>query len=124
MGLTCEDDGVEVRDKLERLGFEKIQRQLTVLEKTCRVKFDFSSEERGLIDELSLVRNLGMHNRWEVNSYYLKRTKEHRFAEGELRVFDQVELQRWHGALNKAIRETSSCIAQRFVEARPYPIAE
>ncbi len=42
---------------------------------------------------MSLVRNLGLHNRWEVDSPYLAKTDRQGFEPGELRTVDVGELE-------------------------------
>lgn len=77
------------------------------------------SEVRELV-EMSLVRNLGLHNRWEVDEVYAQRTVTNSPAVGELRVVDAVELQRWHALLIKLLHQTAFNCSGSFHGAPEY----
>ena len=52
------------RKSLARIGWNEITQQLSILEESCGIKFNISDATLSDINEMSLVRNLGMHNRW------------------------------------------------------------
>lgn len=74
------------------------------------------------VAEMSLVRNLGLHNRWEVDERYLQRTTVQGFNIGELREVEISELESWQEALSQLLKETSQSIAKQYVTAPTYQI--
>ena len=108
---------------LKNIGFKEITQQLELLEKASDLKFDLPDEILSSLAEMSLVRNLGLHNRWEVDSHYKDKTRPGStgWEIGEIRTFDKTELQIWHGSLIEVISKTSVPIAKKFCHAPPYP---
>ena len=63
--------------------------------------------------EMSRVRNLGIHNRWEVDNVYLANTDNNGiWTLGEIRRVDQNEVLQWRIALDKLLLNTWPPIAQ------------
>ena len=108
------------QNALKKIGFRDITSQFSELEKVASVKFEFSDEVLNLLREFSLVRNLGIHNQWEVDDTYLKLTKKSEYQKGVLRFFNMQELEEWQRSLQVAITQTSQKIAERFVNAPNY----
>ncbi len=107
---------------LNRIGDLLICQQIMILEKSCDVGFNFMTDELEALKEMSLVRNLALHNRWEVDEKYLKNTSDkRRWNIRELRLFDSSELGLWHQKLIKAINTTSKTIAIKYLQAPEYP---
>lgn len=107
---------------LNRIGFLTICHQLAVLEKTCSLDFGISNSEKEVLMEMSLVRNLGLHNRWEVDQKYLDLTPDKRvWMNGELRLFDSTELKIWHENMLKVISKTSKMVAIKYLGVPSYP---
>jgi hypothetical protein len=102
---------------LARVGWKEITQQLTILEESCRVKFNLSHAILSDINEMSLVRNLGMHNRWEVDDYYLNKTASSNWELKDVRLIEINELRSWSGSLSALINETSFEIAKKYVGA-------
>lgn len=112
----------EDENNLKRIGHLSICQQLVTLEKACNIRFDFMNEELEALKEMSLVRNLALHNRWEVDKIYLDYTSDKRFRNiGEIRIFDSSELEYWHKNMIKAIRKTSETIAVKYAAAPNFP---
>jgi len=124
-GLVSEDADLNKKSarRLSRIGFEKIEDQIDILESVTGLSFEIQDSDRRHYNELSLVRNLGLHNRWEVDAHYLDRTEERGFAEGDIRIFDQTELEVWHGAIVRLVGSMTAPVGVRFVEAPAYPVA-
>lgn len=78
-----------------------------------------NSEMQELI-EMSLVRNLGLHNRWEVDEKYFRNTNT--LPIGELRIIDVIELQRWHSLLIKLLQQTAINCSKSFNGATVFAI--
>jgi hypothetical protein len=110
----------ETRD-LARIGRISFVRQVESLEKAIGVPFEVSKEIQVQLKEMALVRNLGLHNRWEVDEKYLELTGTKGLALGDLRLVEVDELYDWHGGLMRLITETSKRIAVRYVNAPSYP---
>ena len=106
---------------LERIGWTEITKQLIILEVSCGIKFSLSSTILSDLNEMSLVRNLGMHNRWEVDEFYLRKTTTSNWELREVRIVEINELQSWASSLSKLINETSLQIATRYVAAPDFP---
>lgn len=106
---------------LARIGWKEITQQLTILEESCGIKFNLSQAILSDINEMSLVRNLGMHNRWEVDHYYLNKTSLSNWNLKDVRLIDIAELRSWSGSLSKLINETSVEIAIKYVHAPDFP---
>lgn len=105
---------------LKRIDRVAITDQIEVLERSCGLQFEISAEIKLLLAEMAEVRNLGMHNRWEVDQRYSEKTRTHGWQIGDMRTFDSRELQEWHKALVEAILKTSVTIAQKFSAVPPY----
>lgn len=102
---------------LARIGFAEITQQLTILEEACGINFNLPASIMSDISEMSLVRNLGMHNRWEVDDYYLAKTTTPNWELKDVRLIEVAELQSWSNSLSKLIMETSLQIAAKFAAA-------
>lgn len=107
-------------DKLKRLAFLSIQDQLEVLQEACDIKINIDSKDINLLVEMSLVRNLGLHNRWEVDQYYVNKSEYCNWSEGELRLFDSLELFEWHKSLIKAVKNSGLAVAECFTDVPDY----
>lgn len=109
------------KEELRRIGFTSLNKQLKILEKASGVKFNISKDVLDKLLEMALVRNLGLHNRWEVDSFYINRTNTLGWSIGEIREFDSIELGEWHKCIMNVINKTSVEISKKFVQAPDYP---
>ena len=125
--FACEnntDDALSKKDQksLRRITHPEILEQISILERVCNLGFRVPEKTKQYIKEMSLVRNLGLHNRWEVDQDYLDKTSEHnRWQLGNIRTFDVLELKPWHGSLIDLISKTWRPMAIQYVSASPYP---
>jgi len=62
-----------------------------------------------------------MHNRWEVDNYYLNKTSSSNWDLKDVRLIKIAELRSWSGSLSKLINETSLEIAVKYVNAPDFP---
>jgi hypothetical protein len=106
---------------LARIGWKEITQQLTILEESCGITFNLSHAILSDINEMSLVRNLGMHNRWEADKYYLNKTSSSNWDLKDVRLIEIAELRSWSGSLSKLINETSLEIAINYAGAPDFP---
>jgi len=110
------------RKRLQRITHPEIIDQISILERICNLDFRVSKETKLYIKEMSLVRNLGLHNRWEVDQDYLGKTFEYnRWQLGDIRTFDIRELKLWHVSLIDLINKTCKPVAIQYISAPPYP---
>ena len=65
---------------------------------------------------MTLVRNLGLHNRWEVDEKYLQFSSTKGLGVGDLRLVEVEELHHWHAALVRLILDLTSAVAIRYVD--------
>ena len=67
---------------------------------------------------MSLVRNISLHNRWEVDEGYLKQTRSSGpWTAGDIRTVESPELLGWHKDLMEVINAIWPTIAERYVNA-------
>lgn len=99
---------------LAKVGFKEITEQTRIIASalSCELKIDPSHLES--IHEMSLVRNLGLHNRWEVDEYYLAKSHVSGFKLREVRLFPISELEQWHQALISLISSTWKPVAIQY----------
>lgn len=107
--------------ELQGIGFKPLSKQLKTLENAGNVKFNIPKDVLNKLLEMALVRNLGLHNRWEVDSFYINRTNTLGWSIGEIREFDSIELGEWHKCIMNVINKTSVEISKKFVQAPDYP---
>lgn len=106
---------------LDYLDRKEIEEQLTILTGACGVTFNIPSSTMAEVKEMSYVRNLGLHNRWEVDASYLSKTLTSGWTIGEIRVVTTDELRTWVSSLTKLLDETSIPIAKKYCSAPDYP---
>ncbi|HMD87842.1 MAG TPA: hypothetical protein VKF38_01645 [Anaerolineaceae bacterium] len=103
--------------KLNLMSFTK---QIEIVKKETGISLPVDDDTLDLIEEMNLVRNLGMHNEWEVDETYLKKTKTNRFKPGDKRVFDIPELTKWHSAFLQLIGALATEIAVNYAQVPKY----
>jgi hypothetical protein len=107
-------------NKLQKLGLEKTDNQLLLLNAATGLNFNIDNTKYDLFKEMLLVRNLGMHNEWEVDQFYLDRTKTTGWQLGQLRTFNSSDLYNWQGVLLHIIQELATEISKRYVAVPSY----
>jgi hypothetical protein len=105
---------------LLRLNFRPFCNQIKIIKHQTRISFEISTETMDLVEEMHLVRNLGMHNEWEVDGTYLKKTKTANWKIGEKRTLDIHEITNWHSAFLKLIDVLSSNISSNYAQVPVY----
>jgi hypothetical protein len=102
---------------VKKIGFKNFNEQLTILEKATGINFDLEPATLDSLSELSLVRNLGIHNQWEVDETYLKWSKNKNWKKGEIRAIAIEELEDWRKGTIEAINKTYQPIAIKYIDA-------
>lgn len=110
------------KNTLKNITRNEITTQITVLERLCNMDLAVPQALLDNLREMSYVRNLGLHNRWEVDETYLSRTNEpQRWHLGEIRIFTETELNSWGATLRELINMTCRAVATQCVSAPQYP---
>ena len=110
-------------EKLRRITHPEILEQISIIEKVCKLDFHISEETKQNVKEMSLVRNLGLHSRWEVDQKYLNKTSEqNQWQISDIRTFDSKELILWHRSLIDLINKTCKPVAVKYVLAAKHPL--
>jgi len=107
--------------QLGRVDQHPIGSQLELLERVSGAAFDFDGAHLGALREMTAVRNIGIHNRWECDEKYLSSTAQTGLNVGDLRMFDGAELQGWHSVLQETISRVSLLLANRYESAPAFP---
>jgi len=84
------------KSQFSRIGNLPILKQLVLLDKATGVETNLHPEMRAQLQEMTLVRNLGLHNRWEVDEKYLEYSATGSLTVGDLRLIELKELHIWH----------------------------
>lgn len=111
---------IEIDKGLRQLNLKPFNKQIETIENTTGIQFDGQGERILLIDELHLIRNLGLHNNWEVDEGYLSKTYKRCYKKGEKRLFDINELTGWYDAFVKLIGVIANETATRYANVPDY----
>lgn len=104
-----------------RIGHLPFLSQVELIQKSAGCTLELSQITKEQLQEMTLVRNLGLHNRWEVDEKYLLFSNREGLDVGDLRLVEVEELHRWHAALVRLILDLSSAVAIRYVNAPDFP---
>lgn len=107
-------DSIVNNKDLKGISFKNIEDQIKILEGACELSFNIDQETISHLKEMSWVRNLGIHNRWEVDEKYKKQTSNNSWVVGEIRIFNRDDLTSWYKCLTSAINKISIDIAIKF----------
>lgn len=110
----------ELDKDLLKLNFKPFTKQIEIVKKETGISLTIDNDTFDLVEEMDLVRNLGMHNEWEVDETYLKKTKTRRFKPGDKRVFDIPEITKWHSSFLQLIDILASEIAVHYAQVTKY----
>ncbi len=110
----------ETRETLKKPDRKTIRTQLDTICNVLGASLQLDNSDVDALDEMWRVRNLGLHNRWEVDRKYQARAGNRSPALGELRVVDISELSHWRAVLTKVIRLTANGCSKFFHGAPAY----
>lgn len=115
-----------LRHDLERLSFLEVSRQISRLELACGLSGTVNPRAIEDIQELHLMRNIGAHNRWEVDEKYLEMTKtvgpDGPWRIGEYRVYGDEEWLRLNLSLRRdGTYKIAEAVAIRFSGLGDFP---
>lgn len=109
------------RNDLSRIGNCSISQQLETIEIVSGVQLEIDENDKEHLKEMSRVRNLGLHNRWEVDEKYIELSGRTDVEIGDIRFVEIDEINLWHGALIKTLDETCRKVAIHYIAAPSYP---
>lgn len=109
------------RNCLSRISYCSIVQQLEIIETAAGVELEIDENVKEHLKEMSRVRNLGLHNRWEVDEKYLELSGRTDVELEDIRFVEIDEINLWYGALIKTLSETCRKIAINYVAAPAYP---
>jgi hypothetical protein len=114
---------MKVKDEkdLKRIGYADVLTQISLLEAACGSAFNLAQADKTNLHEMYLVRNLAIHNRWEVDQKYLDLSENKTYLIGDLRRFNMAELYSWQTGLQSALSKTWTTIGTIFKSAPTYP---
>ena len=95
----------------DRLSFSK---QIPVISAVAGVAIEVAAGDMDELCEMALVRNLGLHNRWEADATYVQKSHRNSTSIGDIRIVRASELHTWRGALTRLVQTTSSRVSLRF----------
>jgi hypothetical protein len=105
---------------LRRIGIAPIRDQIKALAAVSGGRFRVSPEEMQQLEELTVVRNLGIHNQWEVDAHYIDKSANARWRVGYIRDVAPIELEAWRKVLSAVMLRSAVEIAQLYYGAPPY----
>ena len=82
------------QDKLAKLDFEPFRKQFELLNLACGIALAVDENTITSLEELNLVRNLGIHSLWEVDEFYISKSKTTGWDVGDIRTITFGELRR------------------------------
>jgi hypothetical protein len=109
------------KKRIARISYVPILEQLKIVELASGVKIELRPEDLVELKEMTLVRNLGLHNRWEVDERYIWHTQRKGISVGDVRVIDIDELYLWHRLLIMLVNELARQVAIAFVKTPTFP---
>jgi hypothetical protein len=107
----------ETNKDLMKLSFKPFATQIEIIKNETGIMLNIDSDTLDLVEEMHLVRNLGMHNEWEIDGTYLKKTKTKDMKLGDKRAFEIEEITKWHAAFIQLVGVLSSEIAMCYSQA-------
>lgn len=110
----------EIQKKLKMIGFLSILEQLSTLEAATGICFNISESNRTNLHSMSLLRNIGIHNRWEVDEKYIELSNEKHWQIGEIRTFNQHDLSKWDLSIQEVIQVITKEVAVKYKDAPAY----
>lgn len=112
----------KLEKQLKRIDSIDVLNQLALLEQVCQITFSLSADTRVAIKEMSLARNIGLHNRWEVDEYYLDKSTIKGLSSGDIRIITKDDLYIWSSSVRTLIQTTATGIAKRFAHITEYTL--
>lgn len=115
-----------LRKDLQRITALAVLKQVAHLELACDLKDTVTAAAMEDIEELGLMRNIGAHNRWEVDEKYMDKTKTvgptGPWKIGEYRVYGDAEWLKLNVSMRRdGTWKIAEAIAVRFKDLGDFP---
>jgi hypothetical protein len=78
----------------KNIGMKPILEQIEIIEKSLDISLSIKEADKAILKVVSGIRNIGVHNRWEVDAKYLKSNADN-WKIGEIRIIESGELKNW-----------------------------
>ena len=95
---------------LKSNGMKPILEQIKTIEKSLSIVFLINPADKAILKLTSDTRNIGIHNRWEVDARYLQSDSD-KWKIGEIRIINSDELKNWGEAFNRCIEVIAHDVA-------------
>jgi len=102
------------KDNLTKIPLCPFPEQIRILEEASDKSLNVSKSQLDLVGEMVLARNLGIHNQWEVTSYYIQNTHTTGWSLGDIREVTPKEVEAWRDALYEIIKRTTDHFAKMY----------
>jgi len=102
---------------LKNIGMRFILEQIKTIETSLSIKFTIDEADKDILKLASQTRNIGIHNRWEVDDRYLQSNSD-KWKLGEIRIINSDELKNWGEAFIRCIDEIAYKVA---LTTKQYP---
>ncbi len=79
---------------LKNIGMKHILEQIQIIETSLSIEFIINKTDKNILKLVSLTRNIGIHNRWEIDDKYLESYSD-TWEFGEIRRINSDELKNW-----------------------------
>lgn len=110
----------ETNKDLLKLSFKPFIKQIEIIKNQTGILLKMDNGAIDLVEEMHLVRNLGMHNEWEVDDTYLKYSKTKNLKPGAKRILEKAEMTECHSAFLQLIGSLSSEISIHYAQVPKY----
>lgn len=100
----------------QKIIYAPFRKQIAWLDKLCNSCMP-DQQSLDAVDEMICVRNLGVHNAWEVDRKYLEQHRGCSFELGQIRAVKSDELLNWQRGILAVLDHYASAMAKRFSDA-------
>ena len=102
--------------KYQKIVYAPFKEQIAWLDRLCNSSIP-GQQSLDAVDEMICVRNLGLHNAWEVDRKYLHQHRGGSFQLGQIRAVKSDELLNWQRGILAVLDHYASAVAKRFSDA-------
>jgi hypothetical protein len=102
--------------KLPSISLQSFTDQIYILEEASANTLQIADSSINDVNEMVLVRNLGVHCQWEVTAHYVRSTKTVGWSLGDVREVSPNELELWRAALYSIISDTCRQFAHMYAK--------
>ena len=103
-----------------RIGYSSISQQLGILQAVTTITFNLNVHDIKNIIMLSLIRNLGIHNGWQVDSRYIEKTGNTNLKVSDTLRVSVPEMQLYHESFYNILLETCSKVSMKYANVPNY----